>query len=135
MQPGKEFWDAQTARDELAFHRYFESSTVTTSARGLPACLSQASSQTLSAFGAMVWYLRALKLDRDLLSMQNFHRYDPMQHASSLILDGQTLINLEILENNIDGSEQGTLLRLLNRCVTPFGSTVMSASSALLIRL
>jgi DNA mismatch repair protein MSH6 len=47
--------------------------------------------------------------------------YDPIRRASSLIIDGQTLKNLEIFENNFDGGSEGTLFNLLNKCVTPFG--------------
>jgi len=75
----------------------------------------------MSALGGLVWYLRSLKLDEELMSFKNFHVYDPVRQASTLILDGQTLSNLEVFQNNSDGTETGTVLRLLNRCVTPFG--------------
>ncbi len=42
-----------------------------------------------------------------------------------MILDGQTLINLEILENTVDGGKQGTLLGLLDHCVTGFGKRLL----------
>jgi DNA mismatch repair protein MSH6 len=44
-----------------------------------------------------------------------------MKSISSLLLDGQTLINLEIFQNSSNGSESGTLFKLLNHCITPFG--------------
>ena len=44
-----------------------------------------------------------------------------MSKNGTLLLDGQTLINLEILQNSVDGSETGTLLHLLNHAITPFG--------------
>ncbi|CAI2182652.1 11047_t:CDS:10 [Funneliformis geosporum] len=75
----------------------------------------------LSALGGLIWYLRSLKLDEELVSLRNFKLYDPIRHSSSLILDGQTLANLEIFENNLDGTDQGTVFKLLNHCVTPFG--------------
>lgn len=62
-----------------------------------------------------------LKLDRELLSAKNVRVYDPMQKTSSLVLDGQTLANLEIFQNSHDGSEEGTVFKLLNNCTTPFG--------------
>ncbi len=37
------------------------------------------------------------------------------------MLDGQTLQNLEILENGIDKGRKGTLLDLLCHCSSPFG--------------
>ena len=47
--------------------------------------------------------------------------YDPVRHSTSLVLDGQTIINLEIFENNYDGTDTGSLYKLLMRCFTPFG--------------
>lgn len=38
-----------------------------------------------------------------------------------LILDGVTLANLEIVENSWDGGRKGTLVQLLDKCVTPMG--------------
>ncbi|KAJ3273239.1 DNA mismatch repair protein msh6 [Terramyces sp. JEL0728] len=65
--------------------------------------------------------LEKLKLDRSLLSASNIHSYDPVRSSNSLILDGQTLINLEIFQNTNDGGDKGTLFKLLNHCSTPFG--------------
>ncbi|KAF9051391.1 muts domain V-domain-containing protein [Panaeolus papilionaceus] len=74
----------------------------------------------IEALGTMIWYLRQLNIDKDILSMKNFNIYDPMKRGQGLTLDGQTLAHLEILRNN-EGTEDGSLLKLLNRCVTPFG--------------
>ena len=52
--------------------------------------------------------------------MRNFNIYDPMKRGQNLTLDGQTLAHLELLVNN-EGSEEGTLLSLLQRCITPSG--------------
>jgi DNA mismatch repair protein MSH6 len=38
-----------------------------------------------------------------------------------MVLDGSTLLNLELLENSYDGSRKGTLLGVLDECTTPFG--------------
>ncbi|ORX76754.1 DNA mismatch repair protein Msh6 [Anaeromyces robustus] len=75
----------------------------------------------LSAIGGLLWYLQSLKIDRELFSLKNFSFYDPVNDASSLILDGQTLMNLEVFQNNNDGSTEGTLFELLEHCTTPFG--------------
>ncbi len=56
-----------------------------------------------------------------MLSANNVHLYDPIKSTSSLILDGQTLMNLEIFNNNVDGSDKGSLFKLINHCTTPFG--------------
>ena len=54
--------------------------------------------------------------------MKNFNVYDPMKRGEGLILDGQTLAHIEILLNN-EGTEEGSLLKLLGRCITPSGSS------------
>jgi DNA mismatch repair protein MSH6 len=56
-----------------------------------------------------------------LLSAKNITIYDPVRSSSSLILDGQTLANLEIFENTMDGGSEGTVLKLLANAITPFG--------------
>lgn len=62
-----------------------------------------------------------MKLDKELLSAGNIHFYDPIRNTTSLVLDGQTLANLEIFQNSYNGTGAGTLFELLNHCVTPFG--------------
>ncbi|KAF9233196.1 muts domain V-domain-containing protein [Melanogaster broomeanus] len=74
----------------------------------------------MEALGAMAWYLRQLNIDKDLLSMKNFNVYDPMQRGRNLVLDGQTLAHVEVLQNN-EGTDEGSLHKLLSRCITPFG--------------
>jgi DNA mismatch repair protein MSH6 len=71
--------------------------------------------------GGLIWYLRSLKLDQELLSAKNIHLYDPLRHSGTLVLDGQTLLNLEIFENSADGGSNGTLYKLLNQCVSGAG--------------
>ncbi|KAG0243739.1 DNA mismatch repair protein msh6 [Mortierella sp. GBA43] len=124
LQPGKEFWNAIDTSDELRIREYFGKDVPGTPASECwPPALQQMETNggVMSALGGLVWYLRLLKLDTELLSFKNFHIYDPVRQASTLILDGQTLTNLEIFQNNGDGSEAGTVIKLLNRCVTPFG--------------
>ncbi|CAK5279496.1 unnamed protein product [Mycena citricolor] len=78
-------------------------------------------SQTaIESLGMMIWYLRQLNIDKDILSMKNFNVYDPLKRGQGLVLDGQSLAHIEVLLNN-EGTEEGTLLKLLNRAVTPFG--------------
>jgi DNA mismatch repair protein MSH6 len=52
--------------------------------------------------------------------MKNFNVYDPMKKGQGLVLDGQSLAHIEVLLNS-EGTEEGSLLQLLSRCVTPFG--------------
>ena len=82
-------------------------------------------------------YLRTLNIDKDILSMKNFNIYDPMKRGEGLVLDGQTLAHIEVRSHrqctknllrtarqvlvNSEGTDDGTLLKLLSRCVTPSG--------------
>ena len=52
--------------------------------------------------------------------MKNFNVYDPMKRGEGLVLDGQTLAHVEVLLNS-EGTDDGTLLKLLGRCTTPSG--------------
>ncbi|KAG9233635.1 muts domain V-domain-containing protein [Amylocarpus encephaloides] len=115
-----EFWPSSVTVRELDCGRYFPEAD---GAVMWPDVLEEAKDKEflMSAFGALTRYLRTLKLEKDLLSQGNFSWYDPIQKGSTLVLDGQTLINLEIFANTFDGSSEGTLFTLLNRCVTPFG--------------
>jgi DNA mismatch repair protein MSH6 len=122
LKPGKEFWEADITRRELDCNGYF----VTENSDGeevWPEKLHEGRDKDLvmSAFGALVQYLRTLKLERVLLTQGNFSWYSPIQKGTTLVLDGQTLINLEVFANTFDGGSDGTLFTLLNRCVTPFG--------------
>ncbi|GBC01838.1 hypothetical protein RclHR1_04350014 [Rhizophagus clarus] len=136
--PEREFWDANATWDEIRFSRYFSNKPKSSSDQDDESTedsdneykpdtwpeaikLSQNKPLMLSALGGLIWYLRSLKLDEELVSLRNFRIYDPICHSTSLILDGQTLANLEIFENNLDGSDQGTVFKLLNHCITPFG--------------
>ena len=122
LKPGKEFWGADITRRELDCSGYF----VSDEAGGeeiWPEKLQEGRDKELvmSSFGALVQYLRTLKIERDLLTQGNFTWYSPIQKGTTLVLDGQTLINLEVFANTYDGGQDGTLFTLLNRCVTPFG--------------
>lgn len=50
----------------------------------------------VQALGALIWYLRQLNIDKDILSMKNFNIYDPMKKGQGLVLDGQTLAHVEV---------------------------------------
>lgn len=122
LKPGREFWEADVAVRELDASDYFVSEDQD-NIEAWPDTLRQAREKELvmSAFGALVQYLRMLKIERDLITIGNFMWYDPIRKASSLVLDGQTLINLEVFANSFDGGQDSTLFQLLNRCITPFG--------------
>ncbi|KAJ3067378.1 DNA mismatch repair protein msh6 [Podochytrium sp. JEL0797] len=124
LVPDAEFWSAEATWDELQRVAYF----------GVPdlagkICVSMPEAVekvkdvpvVLSALGGLLSYLRSLKLDKDLVSARNFHTYDPLRQFGNLVLDGQTLLNLEVFENTSDGGTEGTLFKLLNHCVSPSG--------------
>ncbi len=119
-----EFWTADITHLELKSGSYF------TNADGeatWPNVLAESQDKTwaMSAFGALVQYLQCLKIDKQIVSQGNVSWYDPIRKATSLVLDGQSLINLEIFANSVDGGVQGTLFNTLNRCVTPFGQRML----------
>jgi len=126
LTPEKEFWDFLRTLQEVE-----SMDCLGADPAGKPLKLKDAvpedlrplmdSPLVLSAFGGLVWYLRSLKIERDMLSQKNFHLYHPVRQSLSLVLDGQTLTNLEVFQNSADGSEEGTLMKLLNHCVTPSG--------------
>ena len=86
------------------------------------------SSLAMSALGGCVWYLKRMLLDQELLGMKNFVAYDPFglttEAASHLVLDGQTLSNLEVLETQ-EGTRAGSLLDYMDSCTTAFGSRTL----------
>ncbi|KAL6703792.1 DNA mismatch repair protein msh6 [Coniothyrium glycines] len=126
LKPIKEFWSADMTIRELDVNKYFESPTEE-DVEAWPPVLRESREQELvfSAFGALLQYLRTLKIERDLITLGNFQWYDPIRKATSLVLDGQSLINLEIFANTFDGSTEGTLFAMLNRCITPFGKRLL----------
>ncbi|KAM3555223.1 hypothetical protein MY1884_005710 [Beauveria asiatica] len=125
LKPDVEFWDADTCRRELNAANYF--STQKGSEGSWPEALEKQkdNDRVMSAVGALIWYLRFLKLERPLLSQSNFSLYNPIQKNGTLVLDGQTLSNLEIFSNSVNGGSEGTLFQLLNKCITPFGKRLL----------
>ncbi|KAL5392624.1 hypothetical protein PMIN06_006917 [Paraphaeosphaeria minitans] len=123
---GKEFWSADDTIREIEASQYFVSATED-DVEAWPPVLREARDHdlTMSAFGALLQYLRVLMIERELVTLSNFSWYDPIRKATSLVLDGQSLINLEIFANNFDGSGEGTVFKLLNRCITPFGKRLL----------
>jgi DNA mismatch repair protein MSH6 len=125
LKSGSEFWEAELTRRELDCSGYFGSDGGDD--QPWPSKLEEARSkdQVMSALGGLVYYLRALKIESSLISQGNFDWYNPIHRNGTLVLDGQTLINLEIFANAVDGGSNGTLFGLLNRCTTPFGKRLL----------
>lgn len=50
----------------------------------------------MEALGGMLFYLKSLNLDKDLISQKNFNIFDPISQGLNLVLDGQTLAHMEV---------------------------------------
>jgi DNA mismatch repair protein MSH6 len=126
LKPDKEFLTADKTRMTIDGEGYFDKS-VEDSMKSWPTVLQEAKGKedVFSALGALIWYLKTLMIERDLITLGNFQWYDPIRKATSLVLDGQSLINLEIFANTFDGSTDGTLFTMLNRCISPFGKRML----------
>ncbi|ANB13221.1 mismatch repair ATPase MSH6 [Sugiyamaella lignohabitans] len=123
LKSGSEYWDYDTSYEELLNSRFFKGEDAD-DLSNYPIAMRDISKNkplSMSAFGGLMWYLRSLKLDDSLISLGNFNYYETIQKGSSVVLDGQSLQNLEVFANTFDGGAEGTLFRLLNRCITPFG--------------
>ena len=132
LDPDEQFWDAEKTEWELNAAAYFakdaeaQASEHGTKVEQWPDTLrtmhKEGSRLALSAVGGCVSYLRSIKLDDELVSLRNFRHMRDFEGelVSSLVIDGQTLCNLEILENS-SGTTEGTLLKHLDRCCTAFG--------------
>lgn len=129
LKPVEEFWPASDTTRELQMQNYFTKSDGSSESQSWPTVLKKAESRELamSSLGALVCYLQSLKMDRELISLGNFCWYDPVRKRTSLVLDGKTLLNLEIFSNSYDGTTTGTLFSILNRCVTPFGKRMLKS--------
>jgi DNA mismatch repair protein MSH6 len=120
----KEFWDEDRTESELLIANYF-SKDEKADISSWPEALRKAKESAplaLSAYGASVFYLRYLKMDTEIVTMGNVQIYDPLKRSGRMILDGKTLINLEVFENSWDKGVEGTVFRLLWRGVTPYGN-------------
>ncbi|KAI9022917.1 muts domain V-domain-containing protein [Phycomyces nitens] len=123
LVPEEEFWGPLKTEEEIRNAGYFGPDADMGTLESWPKDLRDAIKRPLclSAFGGLLWYLRLLKIDQNLVSAKHIQNYDPACSATSLVLNGQTLINLDILKNIHNGSSDGTLLQLLDNTVTPFG--------------
>eukprot|EP00958_Prasinococcus_capsulatus_P028491 scaffold6844_cov357-Prasinococcus_capsulatus_cf.AAC.3 len=77
----------------------------------------------MSAMGALASHLERLNTESQLLRRVTVLPYSVF--TGSLRLDGPTLFNLELIENNIDGGEKGSLLSYVDRTVTPYGKRLL----------
>ena len=116
QDPIKEFWDSVKTADELEVREYFVEKGA------WPDCLiinRNSGKKSFSAFGALISYLRILKLDHELLTYGDVSNYEIMKQANSMIVDGQVVDHLSVCSSSQD--QRNTLLGLIDRCNTPFG--------------
>ncbi|GAQ86033.1 putative MutS homolog 6-2 [Klebsormidium nitens] len=78
---------------------------------------------SVSALWALICHLRRLKVAAEMLPRGELSSY--AVYRGSLRLDGQTLQNLELLQNAADGGRAGTLLANLDSCVTAQGKRLL----------
>ncbi|KAI5948811.1 MSH6 [Candida theae] len=124
LNPITEFWDYDIAIEQLVRSKYYEAKDLDDFSNYPPILIDfkQNHFVAFNAFGGLLSYLKTLKLDESIMSLGNIKQYKISENETShMILDGITLSNLEILNNNYDGGDQGTLLKLVNRATTSFG--------------
>ncbi|GAV79508.1 MutS_V domain-containing protein/MutS_I domain-containing protein/MutS_II domain-containing protein/MutS_III domain-containing protein [Cephalotus follicularis] len=76
----------------------------------------------LGALGGLIGHLSRLMLD-DVLRNADIFPYQV--YRGCLRMDGQTLVNLEIFNNNADGGLSGTLFKYLDSCLTLPGKRLL----------
>eukprot|EP01130_Rhizamoeba_saxonica_P017361 TRINITY_DN8395_c0_g1_i2.p1 TRINITY_DN8395_c0_g1~~TRINITY_DN8395_c0_g1_i2.p1 ORF type:complete len:965 (-),score=179.37 TRINITY_DN8395_c0_g1_i2:107-3001(-) len=86
----------------------------------------RSNSLVVTTLGLSMKYLIDLKVDY-IFDLNNFSDYDVLdsKHVENLILDGISLYNLEIFENDVDMGLDGTLFKVMNHCKTPFGKRMI----------
>lgn len=128
LNPDSEFWDYDTALENLVKSKYYEAEDLDDYSK-YPEILVEFKENkkvAFNAFGGLLYYLKSLKLDESVMTLANIREYSISKRGSThMLLDGITLTNLEILNNTFDGSDKGTLLKLLNRAITPFGKRML----------
>ncbi len=84
--------------------------------------------QMLNVLYFTILYMENLLLAEQLLNIANWENYESnMIVSKNLILDYQTISNLEIIETKLDAKnpEAGSLLEYMNQAVSPFGMRKM----------
>ncbi|POI33273.1 hypothetical protein CIB84_002973 [Bambusicola thoracicus] len=151
---GSQFWSASKTLKVLLEEEYFKENQNPENGCVLPSVIKSLTSESdslgltpgenselaLSALGGIVFYLKKCLIDQELLSLANFEKYVPVdadnaKTASSsnffartdrrMVLDGVTLMNLEVLQNGTNGTTEGTLLERIDSCCTPFGKRLL----------
>lgn len=142
---GSQFWNASKTLKTLTEGGYFQDippliRSMTAESDSLGLTPGENSELALSALGGCIFYLKRCIIDQELLTMAHFEEYVPMdihilkgaessnlfaKTSQRMVLDGVTLVNLEILQNGTTGSIEGTLLEKIDTCCTPFGRRLL----------
>ncbi|KAM4902704.1 DNA mismatch repair protein Msh6 [Sylvia borin] len=151
---GSQFWNASKTLKVLLEEGYFKEKQNSENGCSLPSVIKSLTSESdslgltpgenselaLSALGGCVFYLKRCLIDQELLSQANFEEYVPVDIATAkamsssslfaktgqrMVLDGVTLMNLEVLQNGTNGTTEGTLLERIDSCCTPFGKRLL----------
>eukprot|EP00092_Neocalanus_flemingeri_P023891 GFUD01025916.1.p1 GENE.GFUD01025916.1~~GFUD01025916.1.p1 ORF type:complete len:1157 (-),score=408.68 GFUD01025916.1:96-3209(-) len=148
LKLGAEFWDASKTLKVLAEGEYFKTddkfswpetvSKFLDDSDSLGLTASTEGELTISALGAVIWYLSNGFLDQQLLSQKKFEEYSPVDMANRaipsaptgpagkyMVLDGVSVRNLELLVNNTTGGTEGTLLARVDTCNTAMGKRTL----------
>ncbi|XP_022736082.1 DNA mismatch repair protein MSH3 isoform X2 [Durio zibethinus] len=76
----------------------------------------------LQALALTIRHLSQFGLERIVCLGASFR---PLSSSMEMNLSANTLQQLEILKNNSDGSESGSLLKIMNHCLTIYGSRLL----------
>lgn len=154
LTSGSQFWDASKTLKVLLEEGYFKEKQNSENGCSLPSVIKSLTSESdslgltpgenselaLSALGGCVFYLKKCLIDQELLSQANFEEYIPVDIATAktmsssslfartgqrMVLDGVTLMNLEVLQNGTNGTTEGTFLERIDSCCTPFGKRLL----------
>ncbi|XP_010915052.1 DNA mismatch repair protein MSH7 [Elaeis guineensis] len=119
VMPGTDSLDASKVRKLIHSKGYFRGSSNSWSLAF--DCLMN-HDLIICALGELVGHLSRLMLDDALRNgeLLPYHVY-----KSCLRMDGQTLTNLEIFSNNVDGGPSGTLYKYLDHCITASGKRLL----------
>ncbi len=77
--------------------------------------------EAVRAAGGMFQYL----VETQKNALKNINSIKTLNTGDYLVLDGMTLKNLEIIKNNIDGSQSATLLDVIDRTITAMGGRLL----------
>lgn len=89
---------------------------------GMAKILDTLPKTSIMALAFLIKHLKAFNLDTVFLHTHSFAHFSS---RSVMNLNGNTLANLEILRNDTDYKERGSLLSILDHCKTPFGRRLL----------